>query len=149
MLTIYPALITISTRASLKRYHTYTLTLGLPPDSASPSSDSDAALGDAYTYSIQRIGTAAEKQSVEKELAELRERLSHVEEWKRRRAEIDEELKNVMVQGGESVPPPAYAEKEEAAAGDEVQEQVQAEEANGDIDGAADPRGDAGFGLTG
>lgn len=109
----FTALITISTRASLKRYHTNTLTLGLPPDSASPSSDEgDGAIGEGYTYSIQRIGTAAEKQSVEKELAELRERLSTVEEWKRRRKEIDDELKQVLVQGGGAVAPPAYEETE-------------------------------------
>lgn len=108
------ALITISTRASLKRYHTYTLTLGLTPDTASPSSEEDAALeGENYTYSIQRIGTAAEKQSVEKELAELRERLSNVEEWKRRRDEIDTMLKMVMTRTGELAPPP-YADKETA-----------------------------------
>ena len=111
MMLIAPALITISTRASLKRYHTYTLTLGLTPDSASPSSEEDAAIeGEGYTYTIQRIGTAAEKQSVEKELAELRERLSKVEEWKRRKDEIDAELKMVMTQSGELAPPP-YAEK--------------------------------------
>lgn len=112
MILTSTALITISTRASLKRYHTYTLTLGLTPESTSPPSEDDAAIeGDGYTYSIQRIGTAAEKQSVEKELAELRERLSKVEEWKRRRDEIDKELKMVMTKSGELAPPP-YAERE-------------------------------------
>ncbi|KAK5744187.1 ATP-binding cassette long-chain fatty acid transporter pxa1 [Elasticomyces elasticus] len=74
-------LITISTRASLKRYHSYTLTLGLGEE--------------ANEYEFLRIGTASEKDSVEKELQELRERLSQVEQWKQRRKEIDEELGKV------------------------------------------------------
>ncbi|KAF2820734.1 hypothetical protein CC86DRAFT_471282 [Ophiobolus disseminans] len=81
-------LITISTRASLKRYHTYTLTLHI--------GDSGFA-----EWDFQRIGTASEKSSVEKELAELRERLAKVAEWKRRRAEIEQELGRVWVEGGE------------------------------------------------
>ncbi|KAK4895313.1 ATP-binding cassette long-chain fatty acid transporter pxa1 [Elasticomyces elasticus] len=76
-------LITISTRASLKRYHSYTLTLGLGEE--------------ADEYEFLRIGTASEKDSVEKELQELRERLSQVEQWKQRRKEIDEELGKVWV----------------------------------------------------
>lgn len=91
-------LITISTRASLKRYHTYTLTLGLGEN------------GDEWEY--QRIGTESEKSSVEKELAELRDRLAQVEEWKKRRQEIDEELGKVWTSEGEELPPPPqYSEK--------------------------------------
>jgi ATP-binding cassette, subfamily D (ALD), peroxisomal long-chain fatty acid import protein len=67
--------------------------------------------GDEWNF--QRIGTTAEKSSVEKELAELRERLAKVEEWKHRRQEIDEELNKVWTSGGEVLPPPAYVEKEE------------------------------------
>ncbi|KAK5109419.1 hypothetical protein LTR62_007085 [Meristemomyces frigidus] len=74
-------LITISTRASLKRYHSYTLTLGLGED--------------ANEYEFLRVGTVSEKSSVERELAELRETLSHVEDWKKRRQEIDAELAKV------------------------------------------------------
>jgi ATP-binding cassette subfamily D (ALD) long-chain fatty acid import protein len=92
------ALITISTRASLKRYHDYTLTLGLGES------------GEEWEF--QRIGTASEKSSVEKELAELRERLAKVEEWKCRRTEIEEELNKVWVEGGDSLGPPAYMEHE-------------------------------------
>ncbi|OJD35427.1 peroxisomal abc transporter [Diplodia corticola] len=92
-------LITISTRASLKRYHTYTLTLGLGEH------------GDEWDF--QRIGTAQEKSSVEKELAELRERLERVEEWKQRRNEIERELGQVWVEGvDEALAPPPYAEGE-------------------------------------
>jgi ATP-binding cassette subfamily D (ALD) long-chain fatty acid import protein len=42
-----------------------------------------------------RVGTASEKDSVEKELQELRERLAQVDAWKLRRREIDEELGKV------------------------------------------------------
>ncbi|OCL12978.1 hypothetical protein AOQ84DRAFT_372595 [Glonium stellatum] len=89
-------LITISTRASLKRYHTFTLTLGS---------------GDAgEEWEFQRIGTESEKSSVEKELHELRERLAKVEEWKKRRQEIEDELNKVWVESGEELPPPAYSQ---------------------------------------
>ena len=87
MANVTAALITISTRASLKRYHSYTLTLGLGEE--------------ANEYEFLRIGTASEKSSVEKELAELRERLSQVDEWKRRKQEIDVELGKVWVAGNE------------------------------------------------
>ncbi|KAF2430129.1 putative peroxisomal fatty acid ABC transporter [Tothia fuscella] len=99
-------LITISTRASLKRYHKYTLTLG------------QGQAGEEWEF--QRIGTASEKSSVEKELKDLRDRLAHVEEWKRRREEIDTELSKVWVEGGEELAPPAYAEKDEEAQKGEV-----------------------------
>jgi hypothetical protein len=42
---------------------------------------------DSDDWEFQRIGTESEKSSVEKELAELRERLAKVEEWKSRKAE--------------------------------------------------------------
>jgi ATP-binding cassette subfamily D (ALD) long-chain fatty acid import protein len=64
-------------------------------------------------WDFQRIGTSAEKSSVEKELAELRERMGKVEGWKKRREEIEEELGRVWVAGGEELPPPVYAETEE------------------------------------
>jgi ATP-binding cassette subfamily D (ALD) long-chain fatty acid import protein len=71
--------------------------------------------GDEWDF--QRIGTESEKSSVEKELAELRERLSKVEEWKKRRQEIEEELNRVWVDGKdgewqEELPPPSYLESE-------------------------------------
>jgi ATP-binding cassette subfamily D (ALD) long-chain fatty acid import protein len=61
-------------------------------------------------WDLQRIGTESEKSSVEKELCELRERLAKVEEWKQRRQEIEDELNKVWVEGGETLPPPPYAE---------------------------------------
>lgn len=81
-------MITISTRASLKRYHSYTLTLGLGEE--------------ANEYEFVRIGTASEKDSVEKELVELRNRLAKVDEWRTRRQQIDEELGKVWVQAKSS-----------------------------------------------
>lgn len=62
---------------------------------------------------MQQIGTKAEKSTVEKELVELRERLAKVEEWKKRRQEIEDELNKVWVSGGNELPPPAYIEKED------------------------------------
>ena len=93
-------LITISTRASLKKYHTHNLTLGLGEE--------------GIDWELQKIGTEEEKMGVEKELAELRKRLSKVEEWKRRREEIDEELRKVLVEGEKELDPPPYIEHEKA-----------------------------------
>jgi ATP-binding cassette subfamily D (ALD) long-chain fatty acid import protein len=72
--------------------------------------------GDEWDF--QRIGTKSEKSSVEKELAELRERLSKVQEWKKRRQEIEEELNRVWVEGKdgerqEELPPPSYLKSED------------------------------------
>jgi ATP-binding cassette subfamily D (ALD) long-chain fatty acid import protein len=88
-------LITISTRASLKRYHTFNLTLGLGED------------GTEWEY--ERIGTEKEKMGVEKELIELREKLSKVQEWEKRKLEIEEELNKVWVEGAGVLDPPSYA----------------------------------------
>ncbi|KAI2710063.1 hypothetical protein CBS147354_8676 [Penicillium roqueforti] len=93
-------LITISTRASLKKYHTYNLTLGL------------GAEGEAWEF--ERIGTEKEKLGVEKELQELRMRLDKVDEWKQRREEIDQELQKVWANGSEVAPPP-YQEAEHSS----------------------------------
>lgn len=61
---------------------------------------------------------------VERELQELRERLAKVEEWKKRRDEIERELAQVWVEGGEeALAPPAYTEKE-GEKGEEGQVQV-------------------------
>ena len=75
-------LITISTRVSLKKYHTYNLTLGLGEE------------GEAWD--LKKIGTEEEKMGVESELAGLRKRLEQVEDWKTRREEIEEELSKVF-----------------------------------------------------
>ncbi|KLU88149.1 hypothetical protein MAPG_07136 [Magnaporthiopsis poae ATCC 64411] len=91
-------LVTISTRASLKKYHTYNLVLGMGDN------------GDAWTF--ERIGTEREKMNVERELAELRERLAQVEEWKKRHDEVEKELARVWVDGGEVLSPPPYVAEE-------------------------------------
>jgi ATP-binding cassette, subfamily D (ALD), peroxisomal long-chain fatty acid import protein len=94
-------LITVSTRASLKKYHTFTMNLG----------QGDDGMG----WELERIGTEQEKLGVEKELQELRERLSKVEEWKLRRHAIDEELAQVWVEGKkQELPPPPYLAEEQA-----------------------------------
>jgi ATP-binding cassette subfamily D (ALD) long-chain fatty acid import protein len=73
-------------------------------------------MGDAGDqWEFQRIGTQAEKSSVEKELKELKSRLANVEEWTRRREEIERELNKVWTEGvEEELTPPAYVEKEES-----------------------------------
>ena len=98
-------LVSISTRASLKKYHRFHLSLGLDADGRG--------------WAFERIGTEAEKLGVERELEELRARLRKVEGWERRRREIEAELAKVWVEGreeGELAPPP-YVQTE--GAGDE------------------------------
>jgi ATP-binding cassette subfamily D (ALD) long-chain fatty acid import protein len=81
--------------------------------------------GDEWDF--QRIGTQSEKSSVDKELAELRERLAKVEEWKNRREEIEAELNRVWVEGkdeegdaeSEELAPPPYLEREEVTNADD------------------------------
>ncbi|KAI1448598.1 ABC transporter transmembrane region 2-domain-containing protein [Annulohypoxylon stygium] len=89
-------LITISTRASLKKYHTFNLSLG--------GGDN----GDEWAF--ERIGTEREKMQVEKELQELHERLAQVEQWKQRREEIEKELAQVWVEGDATLEPPPYVD---------------------------------------
>lgn len=76
-------LLTISTRVSLKKYHTWNLDLGQGDD------------GDEWAF--DRIGTDEEKESVERELESLREKLAMKGKWEARRAEIEQELKKVWV----------------------------------------------------
>ena len=103
-------LITISTRASLKKYHTYNLTLGLGTE--------------GEHWQLEKIGTDKEKLGVEKELLELRNRLDKVDEWRQRREQIEKELSKVWAEDGE-VAPPSYEEVEEL---DQQTEEQQVEE---------------------
>lgn len=86
-------LVTISTRVSLKKYHVWNLRLGLGL-SEGASGDGDEE-GDEWTY--ERIGTEEERTGVEREVAELRERLAQVDGWEARKAEVERELKMVWV----------------------------------------------------
>lgn len=70
--------------------------------------------GDEWEF--ERIGTEREKMHVERELADLRERLSKVEEWKLRREEIERELAQVWVEGGETLHPPPYEQNSDKEA---------------------------------
>ncbi|EHK96674.1 putative Peroxisomal long-chain fatty acid import protein 2 [Glarea lozoyensis 74030] len=92
-------LITISTRASLKRYHTFNLSLGMGEDGTE--------------WEWERIGTVEEKMGVERELQQLRERLEKVKEWESRKGEIEEELNKVWVEGGEELDDPAFVTGDE------------------------------------
>ncbi|RWA05519.1 hypothetical protein EKO27_g9590 [Xylaria grammica] len=93
-------LITISTRASLKKYHTFNLALGQGEN------------GDEWEF--ERIGTEREKMQVERELQELRERLSQVEQWRQRREEIEKELAQVWTEKNDGpLDPPPYVENTE------------------------------------
>lgn len=90
-------LVTISTRVSLKKYHVWNLRLGLGlSDGASrDGGGDDGEEGDEWTF--ERIGTEEERTGVEREVAELRERLAQVEQWEARKAEVERELKMVWV----------------------------------------------------
>lgn len=99
------ALITISTRASLKKYHTYNLQLGAGEE------------GEGWEF--ERIGTEREKMQVEKEVQELRERLSQVDELKKRRDEIEKELAAVWTEKGDLLDVPSYIDADEIPAEDE------------------------------
>ncbi|KEZ41511.1 hypothetical protein SAPIO_CDS7669 [Scedosporium apiospermum] len=89
-------LITISTRASLKKYHTFNLTIGMGDN------------GDEWEF--ERIGTEREKMQVEREIHDIRDRLAKVDEWKKRHADIERELASVWVEGGEApLAAPSYA----------------------------------------
>ncbi|KAG9231892.1 ABC transporter transmembrane region 2-domain-containing protein [Amylocarpus encephaloides] len=89
-------LITISTRASLKRYHTFNLTLG--------------GGGDGTEWEWERIGTVEEKMGVERELQELRGRLGRVKAMEERKGEIESELNRVWVDGGDELAGPEYVD---------------------------------------
>jgi len=49
---------------------------------------------------------------VEKELQELRARLSEIDNLKKRRGEIDDELAKVWIEGGKELEKPAFVQPE-------------------------------------
>ena len=107
------ALITVSTRASLKKYHTYNLVIG------------QGESGDSWEF--ERIGTEREKMQMEKELQDLRERLAQVDELKKRRAVIENELASVWTEGGETLEAPAFATEGETEPEQQQQQRQQLE----------------------
>lgn len=50
---------------------------------------------------------------MEKELQELRARLTEIDDLKKRRAEIDDELARVWIEGGKELDTPAFVQPEE------------------------------------
>lgn len=112
-------IITISTRLSLKKYHAVILTLGVGPE--------------GLDWELNHVGTEKEKMSVEKEIQELKQKLDNVDNWERRRNEINEELKKVFVSGGELPPPPNHQVEEVQEETEQPQEHRGAEEVDSSL----------------
>ncbi|KAL8902932.1 MAG: hypothetical protein Q9207_004280 [Kuettlingeria erythrocarpa] len=114
--------IVISTRISLKRYCDYNLTLGLEDDEDPEEAEQEEKEYDSDSsedepplpgWSFERIGTEEERVGVEREVQALREKLTQVDSWRDRKAEIEKELRQVWVAGGkEELPAPAYLQGE-------------------------------------
>ncbi|KAL9022205.1 MAG: hypothetical protein Q9185_000605 [Variospora sp. 1 TL-2023] len=116
--------VVMSTRVGLKRYCDWNLTLGLEGDEVrEDGGDGDDSEEEEEEeeeepllpgWSFDRIGTVEERVGVEREVQALREKLGRVEEWRRRKEEIERELARVWVSGEEEeLPPPAYLEEKE------------------------------------
>lgn len=105
-------LVTISTRASLKRHHAFHLSLG--GDVTVKDDDDDEDDGGSTAWTFGRIGSAEDQVGVKKELAELRRRLDLASGWETRRKEVVQELERVWVRGNDAVEselkPPMYGE---------------------------------------
>lgn len=106
-------LITISTRASLKRHHAYHLSLG-GDVTVNDDDDDEEDDGGLTAWTFDRIGSAEERFGVEKELVELRRRLDLASGWEARRKEVVQELERVWVRGDDGLEselkPPIYGE---------------------------------------
>lgn len=109
--------LTQSTRASLKRFHTWHLALYAPGEGPKRAEHDDAEEVEEIEYELERIGTEQEKLGVERELAELRAKLEKVPELRKRKEEIEKELGKVwVVENGDE----ESAAAEELAAPEEV-----------------------------
>ena len=100
------SLVIISTRVGLKRYCKWSLTLcgGGGGDGGGVGvggDDGDGEEEEEAEWSFERIGTEEERGGVERELEGLREVLGKVDGWRKRRAEIEDELGQVWVAGDE------------------------------------------------
>jgi len=93
-------LVTLSTRASLKKYHVFQLSL-----------DGDGG------WAMERIGGAEERGEVERELETLRERVRDADEMRQRLERVKKELGRVWVQGGEL---PAQKQGEDSDVSEEL-----------------------------
>ena len=93
--------ITLSTRLSLRKHHTWNLMLGLGED--------------GYDWELVKVGGEEEKEAFMEELVELKGNLAKVEGWKKRRKEIDGELGQVFVRGGGVLEKVEYQEQIERA----------------------------------
>ncbi|KAG9714938.1 hypothetical protein KCU73_g16070, partial [Aureobasidium melanogenum] len=91
---------------------------------------------------MQKIGTESEKDSVEKEIAELKERLSQVEAWKQRKAEIEAELAQVWVEGGGVLETPEYAKNEHEKNEDEKNEDEEKQDIAEEVEVLAEEDGE-------
>ena len=86
-------LITISTRLSLKKYHTYQLTLG---------TRNVGRVGEGQGWEFDRIGTESERRSVERELEELKAVLKKMDGLEKRKEVVERELKGLgIAEGGQ------------------------------------------------
>ena len=144
--------VTLSTRIGLRKYHEWNLKVGLDDEvvgvegqslEEGGSSDertgngvggaasSEEEIGEGKEWEMVRVGTREEKVGVERELAGLREKLGMVQDWEKRKREVEVELGLVHVktdtvedvEGGEekrsrttstTLEAPAYLEEDSA-----------------------------------
>lgn len=78
----YLALITISHRPTLLKYHQYQLRLGTG--------------NDGYGSEFHRLSSAQGRMTIENEIAELEQLMEQVDGWRTRRTEIDVALTKVV-----------------------------------------------------
>ncbi|KAL8733019.1 MAG: hypothetical protein Q9166_002417 [cf. Caloplaca sp. 2 TL-2023] len=107
-------IVVVSTRNSLKRYCNWNLTLGIEDVGLAEDNDEDQDYDSEEEpelpgWDFERIGTEEERVGVEREIQALKEKLEKVNEWRRRKEEIEEELGQVWVQGeAEKLEAPKY-----------------------------------------
>ncbi|KAI9829985.1 MAG: hypothetical protein M1826_005158 [Phylliscum demangeonii] len=123
-------LITISTRPSLRKHHTYHLTLGTGNGTGTGTgtalgtqTPTGVGTGVGNDYTLERIGTPAETVGVERELADLQARLALVPAWRARKVVVDRELGRVWAVGAEG-----DGEGEGEKEGEKDEEKEEAEE---------------------